>query len=85
MSEQQKPKRAKLTMFWSKRERDFVYKYPSRPDGHLVHYVFSVGRWNDARRAVDLSFIQELEARGYDTKTLRFSVERKPEPEGSES
>lgn len=66
----------KLVVFWSKREQDFLIRFPTKPDGHLAHYVFNCehprpnGEWTP-------SFVAELERRGYDTKTLRFSVERK--------
>lgn len=75
----------KLVVFWSKREGDFLIRYPSGPDGHLAcrHFCSERQRWDYNTRQVvfDRSFVAELEARGYDTKTLRFSVRRKPKQE----
>jgi hypothetical protein len=69
----------KLTMRWSKREQDFVIDSPARPDGHLLHVVLNCERWNyEGRR--EPSLVAELDRRGYDTSTLRFSVQRKPCP-----
>ena len=81
----------KLTVRWNKRERDFHISYPRRCDGHLasavlfnkrMHPLFSQRKPGDPPWGFDPSFIEELESRGYDTKTLRFSVElRVKEPE----
>lgn len=79
-------KRDKLVVFWSKREKDFLIRYPRSCDGHLAYGVFCSERRrpNYQRNAEnptpwewDPSFVKELEARGYDTTTLRFSVQRK--------
>lgn len=77
-----------LKVFWSKREKDLVFHYPDHAwNGRLVHSVFCVGRPrvdynNDGKTVVfDKSFVAELEARGFDITTLRFSVckkEQKP-------
>lgn len=67
-----------LAAVWSEGEDDLKFYYPSKPDGHWLYGWFSHARWpggTDQNR----SFLQELEERGYDVKTLRFSVERKPE------
>jgi hypothetical protein len=50
---------------WSKRERDVMIHYPRSPDGHWLAGVF------------DKSFVDELDRRGYDVTTLRFSVKSK--------
>jgi hypothetical protein len=80
----------KLTMRWSKRERDFVINYPSGPDGHLVHRYLCCDwdrtspYWSDGGMVparVDPAFVKELEARGYDLTTLKFSVQRKTKGE----
>lgn len=74
-------KAGRLSVFWSKREQDFLMRFPSKPDGHLLWWWFGCEHHrydHDAKGVVfDQSFIAELEARGYDTKTLRFSVDRK--------
>lgn len=62
-----------LTARWSKRERDVLYHYPRSCDGHLLHGAFG-------RPMADgdgMSLIEELEKRGYDLTTLRFSIKRK--------
>jgi hypothetical protein len=63
----------KLTARWSKRERDYLYSYPDSPDGHLLYGFF-------AGYTQGPEFLKELEARGYDMTTLRFSIELKPKP-----
>lgn len=52
-----------------------------RCDRALVMYHFTSERmsfdYKERRQVFENSFIDELEKRGYDTKTLRFYVERK--------
>jgi hypothetical protein len=76
----------KLVVFWSKRERDFLIRFPRSCDGHLAHYVFAGERqritYGEEREREgpvvwDPSFVQDLEKRGYDTTTLRFEVTRR--------
>ncbi|HZG67765.1 MAG TPA: hypothetical protein VEZ12_13540 [Herpetosiphonaceae bacterium] len=55
---------SKLTVRWSKRERDLMIDYPAKCDGALMASALDELR-------------PELEARGYDITTLRFSVARK--------
>jgi hypothetical protein len=82
------PSPDKLVVFWSKRERDFMFRYPRSWDGGYAHTVFCSERprvvWGDELKANggfpiawDPSFVKELEARGYDTTTLRFEVQRR--------
>lgn len=56
-----------LRAYWSKRERDLMLDFPlgqcTSGDGHWLSGVFN----NDV--------LAELTRRGYDVKTLRFSVE----------
>lgn len=55
-------KRDKLVTFWSKRERDFMTRWPRyKADAFLMHGIIR-------------DLVPELEKRGYDTTTLRFSV-----------
>ncbi len=59
---------------WSKRQKDVMFHYPSKSDGHWLHCWFS---W--ARVGIDkTSFLEQLEERGYDITTLRFSVKKDP-------
>lgn len=55
---------------WSKKENDLVIAFPKRSDGNFLHSSF-----------FDSGFIKELIARGYDIKTLKFSI-KKPEVQG---
>jgi len=75
----------KLSLIYDKRQKDFIVKYPRRCDGNMVlntllgdilkhvmpsekspPYNFNVFNFRD-----------ELEKRGYDVKTLKFSVIKK--------
>jgi hypothetical protein len=68
-------KPGRLLLRWVDRQRDFVVNYPRRPDGHLAVSVLLNSGWNTSKRG--RSFIDELERRGYDPKTLRFSIDTK--------
>jgi hypothetical protein len=70
-----------LTAYWNKKERDISFGFPSKPDGHLLHGLFS-GYYDRARMREDKvnNFFDELERRGYDITTLQFSVKRKYKP-----
>lgn len=71
----------KLQARWSKREGDILYSYPRKVDGAYLHYVLGCKRqrydYTTKRIEYDPSALEELEARGYDIKTLRFSIKRK--------
>lgn len=65
MSERAKPA---LRAWWSKREGDVMYQWDRRPvDGRLMHSHLS-------------PLLEELDRRGFDLTTVRFSIRRKPEP-----
>jgi hypothetical protein len=68
-----KPKQLKAQ--WSKRQDDIVYSWGegvSKADSHLLHGALTITmKWGDK------SFQEELEARGYDIKTLKFSIYKK--------
>lgn len=66
-----------LSMRWSKREKDLLINYPSKPDGHLLHCRLNSPRFDGDYQPMLPSFVEELQARGYDITTLRFSVKRK--------
>lgn len=63
----------KLTARWSKRENDILFHYPSSPDGHLLCGALAGFGVKDLHK--------ELERRGYDLTTLRFSIAKKVTPE----
>ena len=58
----------KLRATWSKREQDVMIHFPRKCDGHYLSGVF------------DKRFIQEMQQRGYDLTTLRFSIEQQSGP-----
>lgn len=77
------PKRTKansLRAHWSKKEKDIVFSWPdgphTKPDGHLLYGRFSIGPFNYDGK-LDTAFLTELENRGYDLTTLRFSICKK--------
>ena len=79
-------RKRQLRAYWSKREKDLMFYHPTqKADGHLLCAIFSAKRqrhdWNTGKPVYDPSFVEELEARGFDIKTLRFSVELKESPE----
>jgi hypothetical protein len=59
---------------WNKKEKDIMFSFPlgsqTVSDAHLLHYFFNVVR--DLNN--DNSLIKELKERGYDIKTLTFSI-----------
>ena len=68
-----------LLLRWDKREDDFKVWYPRKPDGHLLFNRLCCELFcPKCHCASDYSLINELEKRGYDTKTLRFSVSSQP-------
>lgn len=69
-------KETTLYAFWSKREHDLMLCWPkSKCDGSLLHSYFSPKWGPDWRPVADL--IDELEKRGYDKNTFRFSIKLK--------
>lgn len=62
--------------YWSRRERDVVYDCGGagacRPTSRLLAYAFEQVDMGDGK-----SLRAELEARGYDLTTLRFSIKLK--------
>ena len=77
----------KLSVIYDKRYKDFVVKYPRPCDGRLAmnHLCDNILKWKLPTKdeAIypynwqEINFVKELEARGYDVKTLRFSIELK--------
>jgi len=74
---------------WSKRERALLYHYEGqKPTSMLIAHVFEgitmgdlyggyAGR--ERQPGDDRTFAQELEARGYDLTTLKFSIRKRQE------
>lgn len=83
-----KAKPGELRACWGKADRhsgpDICYAWapgiPS-PDARLLHSTLTSKRltfdFPSTNTKYDLSFVEELEARGYDITTLRFSIQRK--------
>jgi hypothetical protein len=74
--------RNKLSVIYDKRQKDFVVKYPRNCDGHLAmgHLVGDILRYSPLKKPYPFeveNFVKELEARGYDIETLKFSIELK--------
>lgn len=77
----------KLSVIYDKRQKDFVVKYPRKCDGNLAinHLVMDVLKWEppyDSEKEYPFNFkafkfIEELERRGYDIETLKFSIKLK--------
>jgi hypothetical protein len=83
-----KAKPGELRACWGKVDRhsgpDVCYAWGAgiqSPDARLLHSTLSAKRltfdFPSTNTKYDLSFIEELEARGYDITTLRFSVRKK--------
>lgn len=65
-----------LSVSHSKRRKDFELRGPRRCDMYLIHNALFNKRYN-LDNGFDPSLIDELESRGYDTKTLKFAVKLK--------
>lgn len=77
----------KLSIIFDKRQKDFVVKYPRKSDGNLainticgdiLKHVMPMEKEPPFNFKV-FNFIEELEMRGYDITTLKFSCELKKE------
>jgi hypothetical protein len=65
----------KLRAKWSKKEKDILYRFPRCCDGAYLNGIFT--RKIDFGTLPDqppTSFLDELERRGYDIKTLKFEI-----------
>ncbi len=75
----------KLSIIWDKRQKDFVVKYPRSCDGALILNTIcdDVLKFNISKDCPynfdNFNLVKELEERGYDLTTLKFSVELKKE------
>lgn len=72
-----KRKQPELRVVWSKREEDLLFHFNGqKADSHLIHSMLCAERLK-LDGEFERSFVHELEARGYDVKTLRFSIRKK--------
>lgn len=74
-------KKPDLTVKWSKRENALMYN-GSKQTGGMTAYIFETKIVHDKTVLSDsshreLTFIKELEDRGYDITTLKFSIYKK--------
>ena len=86
LDEMAKHNKEKLSLIYDKRQKDFVVKYPRNCDGNLLmsHILNNILKWRIPTEKKPYphnwdatTFIEELEKRGYDPKTLKFSIELK--------
>jgi len=65
-----------LSVQWSARENALLYHHDrSSSDGGMLAVYFEAMKW-----PADKTLAEELDRRGFDLKTLRFSILRKDEP-----
>ena len=70
----------RLSARWSKRECDILYSWGSgvsKADAALLHHTLTSKHHMPMDDTWAPGFIEELEARGYDLTTLRFSIDKK--------
>lgn len=67
------PKAGRLLFRWSNREKDYLTSFPRSCDGHWLNGLLNFLEDSETGRTV----IEELEARGYDPKTIRFQCDRR--------
>ena len=70
----------KLTLKWSRREKDLICHYPNPRDGAACFDAFTSERFRPISKVWSDSFVKELEKRGYDITTLKFSIKKKINP-----
>jgi hypothetical protein len=85
-----------LKVYWSNKENDFMIQYPRRCDGSLVQgkffhqkMIFDLIKYNAETLKnsnvlpykMEDDFIEELEKRGYDKKSMNFEIRLKDEVE----
>lgn len=75
-------KEGRLLLRWSNKENDFLVSFPRSQDGGLLFMALQhTSLYPDLDRKSDL--LSELERRGYDLKTLRFSIDKKSDDTGN--
>jgi hypothetical protein len=75
----------KLQLFYHKGMKDFIFSYPRKCDGNLIvnHLIQDVLKFKVRKNEDDFynfdtfNLKEELEKRGYDITTLKFSIELK--------
>jgi hypothetical protein len=72
----QNVKPGRLAARWDRREKDFLFQRGEgvdRADGHLLYNSLGHVKTIGGQRTL----LEELEARGYDMTTLRFSIDKR--------
>lgn len=79
-----KPKKGFLTASWGRTRRDdnpdLCYTWGedcSKADSYLLHYILCSGAFDPNSQKLEPSLKEELERRGYDITTLKFSIQKK--------
>lgn len=70
----------KLVARWSKRERDVLYDWGdgvSKSDASFLNTILTGKRHHPFDDTWSPGFIEDMEARGYDISTLRFSIQKR--------
>lgn len=70
-----KPKPGELKVGWSNKERDIQFNWGQgidRSNGHLMYDYFC-----RSKGILGTTLVQELETRGFDLTTLKFSIMKK--------
>jgi len=81
------PKTPKLIFKFGKLDGEWDFIAAGGPgtcsaDRNLLLYMFTMthARWDSqGRYSQEKSFLEDLESRGYDTTTIKFSIEKKKE------
>lgn len=70
-------KPGELKAYWNSRESDVDFAWggegATKPDGGMLCHALC-----EQKGLYDRTLVQELEHRGFDISTLRFSIRRKP-------
>ena len=78
-----KPRPNELRVLYGKlpkNDPDILYVWgegTSKADSKLLHYMFSSKRFFPGSVDANDSFLEELEKRGYDITTIKFSIQKK--------
>ena len=79
MEERLKPNN-KLRVYWSKREDDIIFYHPKwKVDSRLLLHYFCYAKHNFG--SGETTLVEELERRGFDIETLKFSIAYKEDDE----
>ena len=79
------PKKGRATLYYSKAKKDFLMAWGEggRTAAHMFHNAFNSERpridWGSIRPNFiwEPSYIKQLEEAGYDTKTLKITIDKK--------